>query len=93
MLDEIGKFVLQDLVGEAFRGLFVRAQSLRARRFKIAGWLCALLSGASFFAVAYWPNAVPPATAIVVGVVAALVALSCGFAASLVNLWVTKSSH
>lgn len=93
MLDEIGKFVLQDLVGESLRGLFVRALSPRARRLKIAGWLCALLSGVSFFAAAYWPAAVPLVTAIVVGIVAALVALGCGFAASLVNLWVAKSSN
>jgi hypothetical protein len=92
MLDEVGKFVLQDLVGESFRGLFVRALSVRARCLKIAGWLCAMLSGISFVAVVYWPNAVPSATASIVGVVAALVGLSCGFVTALINNWITNSS-
>lgn len=92
MLDEIGKFVLEELFTEALQGLFVRARSPLARGLKLAGWLCCMASIVSFVAAARWPHLVEPTAAIIIGVIAALVSLCFGFSASVINLRVVKSS-
>lgn len=85
MLDEIGKFVIQDVLGDSFAGLLVRARSLKASRFKATGWVCLAASVTSFMAIVLWPEAINLTGFVVVGLFMALAALGCGFCATIIN--------
>ena len=40
MLQEVGKFILEEAVGASLGGLIRRARSRKAHRLKVAAWLC-----------------------------------------------------
>jgi hypothetical protein len=90
MFDEIGKSILHDVLGECLSGLVDRGRSLKARRFKAAGWMCVFASIASCVAVVRWPHAISPGVSVVAALLTAVAALGFGFAATFVNTLVVN---
>ena len=91
MLDEIGKFLIQDVLGDSFSGLLVRARSLKASRFKATGWVCLAASVTSFMTIVLWPEAINSTGFVVVGLLMALTGLGCGFCATIKNMGVINA--
>lgn len=87
MLDEIGKWFLEELIGESLRGLLQRSRSPMSRRLKTAAWLCLIASIASFLVAAQrpWLNSIRPEVAVAVGLTTTVATFSLGFWASVVN--------
>lgn len=90
MLDEIGKFLLHDLLGECLSGLLLRSRSSKARRLKFIGWMCVFASIACFFSVALWRPVLHPGLYVVAGLLG-VVALGFGFVASVISLGVVNA--
>jgi hypothetical protein len=91
MLDAIGKFLIQDVLGDSFTGLLVRGQSLKARRLKATGWVCLAASVTSFMTIVLWPDAINATGFVALGILMAMAALGCGFCATLINTCVINA--
>jgi hypothetical protein len=79
MLEEIGKCLLEDVLGESLIGLFRSARTSTARRIKLVGRLCLIASVASFALAVWRPGLIGLETSLIIGLLAAVAAVAFGF--------------
>jgi hypothetical protein len=82
MLEEVGKFLLEDILGESLVGLFRSARTSTARRIKVVGRLCLIASVASFALAVWRPGLIGLEMSLIIGLLAAVAAVAFG-------LWAT----
>lgn len=83
---DIVRFLLEDILGDAFAGLFRTAKTPQSRRWKVAGWKWMIASTCAFILSAFLPLRNGFEWALCGGLLAGLATFGCGFWASVENL-------
>ena len=86
MLKDLAKVIVEDLFGLAVQGMFRRSQTWKILRLKIAAWLCLGFAAVLVTIGVLWPQLINFNTAVGGSLIAALVALSFGFSASVQHI-------